>query len=77
VQEVLDAIAAETGTSLRAVGPRRQGDPAILVADAARARVELGFTPTLSDLKSIIKSAWGWHSRAHPKKERPRLAGSL
>lgn len=63
VQEVLDAIAVETGASLRAVGPRRQGDPAVLVADATRARVELGFTPTLSDLKNIIKSAWAWHSQ--------------
>jgi UDP-glucose-4-epimerase GalE len=76
VQEVLDAIVVETGTSLRAVGARRQGDPAVLVADATRARVELGFTPTVSDLKSIIKSAWAWHSRAHPKKEPSRSVGS-
>jgi len=77
VQEVLDAIVVETGTSLRAVGPRRQGDPAVLVADATRARVELGFTPTVSDLKNIIKSAWAWHSRTHPKKERPRFVRPL
>lgn len=77
VQQVLDAIAAETGVSLQTIGSRREGDPAILVADASHSRAELGFTPESSDLSSIIKSAWVWHSRAHPKKERSKLAKSL
>lgn len=77
VKEVLDAIAAETGTSLRAVGPRREGDPAILIADPTLSRAELGFAPALSDLKAIVRSAWAWHRRAHPKKERPKLAEPL
>ncbi len=69
VKEVLDTIAAETGVRLKAVtASRRQGDPPVLVADATLAKTELGFTPSLSDLKSIVKTAWGWHSRAHPKR---------
>jgi UDP-arabinose 4-epimerase len=69
VKQVLDAIAAETGESLMTVtAPRRQGDPAVLVADASLSRTELGFTPILSNLKSIIQTAWGWHSRVHPKR---------
>lgn len=77
VQQVLDAVASETGTRLRAVGPRREGDPASLVADPRLARAELGFTPASSDLKTIIRSAWAWHARAHPKKERSKLAKAL
>lgn len=77
VQQVLDAIAAETGVSLRTIGRRREGDPAILVADASRSQAELGFAPALSDLSSVVRSAWTWHTRAHPKKERSKLAEPL
>jgi UDP-glucose-4-epimerase GalE len=77
VKEVLDAIAAETGTSLRAVGSRRQGDPARPVADPTLSRAELGFAPASSDLKTIIKTAWAWHRKAHPKKERAKLTDPL
>ena len=69
VKEVLDTIAAETGVRLKAVtASRRQGDPPVLVADATLAKTELGFTPSLSDLKSIVKTAWAWHNQAHPKR---------
>jgi UDP-arabinose 4-epimerase len=69
VREVLDAIAAETGQRLPAVnGARRDGDPPILVADASLARRELNFAPSLSDLESIVSTAWAWHRHAHPKK---------
>jgi UDP-arabinose 4-epimerase len=69
VRQVLDAIAAETGESLAiAKGPRREGDPAILVADATLSRAELGFAPAVSDLKSIVRTAWAWHRRAHPRR---------
>jgi len=65
VKQVLDAIAAETGQRLPAAkGPRREGDPPVLIADATRAQTELGFAPSLSDLSSIIRTAWAWHRRA-------------
>jgi UDP-glucose 4-epimerase len=35
----------------------------VLVADASRAREVLGWTPGLSDLDTIIKTAWAWHTR--------------
>ena len=69
VQQVLDAIAAVTGVSLRTIGGRREGDPAILVADASRSHADLGFSPASSDLDTIIRTAWAWHSKAHPRKE--------
>jgi UDP-arabinose 4-epimerase len=69
VSQVLDAIAAETGESLAvAKGPRREGDPAILVADATLSRAELGFAPAQSDLKSIVRTAWAWHREAHSQR---------
>ncbi len=47
------------------VGPRRAGDPPVLVASNARAREALGWTPRRSSLDEMIGSAWAWR-RAHP-----------
>ena len=41
-------------------GPRRAGDPPELVADASRARNELGWMPQYRDLNQIIATAWNW-----------------
>ena len=74
VGEVLAMITAVTGQSLPAPkGDRRPGDPAQLVADAAKARDELGFAPRHSDLRNIIETAWRWHQRAHPKRNDANL----
>jgi UDP-glucose 4-epimerase len=45
------------------VGPRRPGDPAVLVASADKARDELGWTPKRGDLAQIVADAWRWHTR--------------
>jgi UDP-glucose-4-epimerase GalE len=64
VNEVLTAISAETGVTLRAASTsRRPGDPPTLIADATLSHTELDFVPKLSDLKTIIQTAWRWHSR--------------
>lgn len=69
VREILAAIAAETGREVpHAVKPRRAGDPTYLVADPAAARAVLKFEPRHSDLKTIIRTAWAWHQKAHPLK---------
>ncbi|PLX34509.1 MAG: UDP-glucose 4-epimerase GalE [Hyphomicrobiales bacterium] len=66
VRQVVEAIEAETGRRLPGItGPRRPGDPAVLIADAALARAELGFSPECSDLNTIIRTAWRWHLRHH------------
>ncbi len=41
---------------------RRDGDPAILVADSSKAIKELGWKPKFSKLETILKSAWRWHT---------------
>ena len=72
VKQVLDIIAAETGEQVpMRNGPRRLGDPPVLVADASLAERELDFKPTHSDLPTIVKSAWAWHRRAHPMRLHP------
>jgi UDP-glucose 4-epimerase len=77
VRQVLDAIAAKTGESLPiSTAPRRCGDPPVLVADASLSQKELGFAPRLSDLKTIVETAWAWHRRAHPRLADSRAAGS-
>lgn len=42
--------------------PRRPGDANELIADSSRLKSELGWTPLHSDLESIVKSAYTYHS---------------
>jgi len=66
VLEVVDAVARVTGTAPPTnKAPRRPGDPAILVASAARAGRRLGWRPRFPGLDAIVGTAWDWH-RAHP-----------
>lgn len=73
VRQVMDAIESVAGRrpSTRNAG-RRAGDPPELVADGARARKVLGWTPGFSQLESIIETAWAWHAR-----ERSGIRSSL
>jgi len=48
------------------IGPRRPGDPAVLVASASRAESELGWQPQRRELRDIVEDAWRWHS-SHPR----------
>jgi UDP-glucose 4-epimerase len=67
VREVIEACRRVTGHPIpTVVGPRRPGDPPLLVADASRARRELGWCPRYLDLDSIVATAWNWHRR-HPQ----------
>jgi UDP-glucose-4-epimerase GalE len=71
VREVLGAVEREAGRRLPEIaGTRRPGDPAVLVADAALARDALGFRAKRSGLDTIVRTAWRWHLRAHPLRNR-------
>lgn len=66
VLEVVKMVKKISGISFKApVGPRREGDPAQLIASPERIKKELGFKPKYSDLKTIVETAWRWH-KAHP-----------
>lgn len=62
VFEVIQAVSADVGRPVRhAIGGRREGDPASLVADTARAAALLGWTPRHSSLSEIVADAVAWH----------------
>ncbi len=64
VQQVMDAVRAVTGRPLKVVeSERRAGDRARLVADATRAKRELGWTPRYPDLAQIVRHAWQWECK--------------
>ena len=61
VQAVIDVARAVTGHDITVVeGPRREGDPAVLVADAGQAKAVLGWRPRYAELETIIRHAWQW-----------------
>jgi UDP-glucose-4-epimerase GalE len=73
VEQVLRAIETEAGTRLNVVrSPRRDGDPAALVADPTLARAQLSFAPTMSDLETIVRTAWRWHRKTAAAAETPQ-----
>jgi UDP-glucose 4-epimerase len=45
------------------LGPRRPGDPAVLIASSTRAAEVLGWRPKRGDLSQMVKDAWEWHRR--------------
>ena len=66
VREVIAAVERVTGSRVpHDVQPRREGDPAVLLASSARARTELGWAPRHAELDVIVETAWRWH-QAHP-----------
>jgi UDP-glucose 4-epimerase len=68
VREVIDAVYRVTGCKVPfTLGPRRAGDPAILVGDATRAMKELGWRPQLGDIDTMIYTAWQWHKHYSSK----------
>jgi UDP-arabinose 4-epimerase len=69
VRQILEAIQTETGQSVPVtVRERRAGDPPVLVADPSHAEKRLGFTASRSELPNIVRSAWAWHQKAHPRR---------
>jgi UDP-glucose 4-epimerase len=64
VREVIDAVGRAHGAALPFdEAPRRAGDPPMLVADAARIRGLLRWTPAWDDLDAIASHALAWERR--------------
>jgi UDP-glucose-4-epimerase GalE len=67
VREVIRVTEEVTGKTVPVKeGPRRAGDPPVLVASSEKARQELGWQPRYTELRPIIETAWNWH-RKHPQ----------
>ena len=67
VKEVIDAAREVTGRDIAVrTGPRRAGDPAVLVASSEKIKKELGWSPQFQDIRKIVGSAWEW-MQAYPE----------
>ena len=59
IRSVISAVERVTGRAVPVVhAARRLGDPPVLVADASLAHDLIGFEPRLSDLDTIVATAW-------------------
>jgi UDP-glucose 4-epimerase len=66
VKEVIDTARQVTGHPIPAeIGPRRPGDPDVLIASSETINDDLGWEPKYPRLREMIESAWRWHL-AHP-----------
>jgi len=66
VREVIQMCEKVSGKNIKAVEkPRRPGDPPRLVAEADKAKHELGWQPKFPKLEQIVSTAWEWHVK-HP-----------
>jgi UDP-glucose 4-epimerase len=67
VKEVLEKCQEVTGRKIPyEITGRRIGDIPVLIASAEKIKEELGWKTEMSDLETIIKTAWDW-LREHPK----------
>jgi UDP-arabinose 4-epimerase len=64
VKELISTAIEVTGKPIPIqISPRRNGDPARLVGDAARAMSVLGWVPQYSQMNVILETAWRWHNK--------------
>jgi len=67
VAEVIAAVERVAGRKVPLViGPRRAGDPPVLVASSARLRSDFGWSPRFARLDDIVGTAFAWRA-AHPQ----------
>jgi UDP-glucose-4-epimerase GalE len=67
VREVIRTVEEVTGKLVPVKeGPRRAGDPPILIASSEKIQRELGWRPRYVDLRGIVETAWKWH-QSRPK----------
>ncbi len=61
VREIIDTAKKVTGVDFKVEeAERREGDPAVLVADNEKIKRVLGWQPVHNDIEFIIKTAWNW-----------------
>ena len=66
IKQVIETAREVTGHPIPAeIGPRRPGDPDILIASSETINHDLDWKPQYPELRDIIKMAWRWHV-AHP-----------
>jgi UDP-arabinose 4-epimerase len=75
VREVVETVRQVTKLDFPVdIGPRREGDPPILVSDAAHAHRVLGWNPAIPDLTDIVRTAWNWYRSRQSVEARGTMA---
>jgi UDP-glucose 4-epimerase len=65
-KEIIEGVRQVSGIDFQTkMAPRRPGDADELIADSSKIVKDLKFKPKFSDLKTIISSAWKWHSKKY------------
>lgn len=63
VLEVIRTVEAVSGRKVPYdIGARRAGDPPRLVGSSAKIQSELGWRPRFGDIRTIVETAWRWHT---------------
>jgi UDP-glucose 4-epimerase len=66
VLEVMQAVEQVTGRKVpHQIGQRREGDPAVLVANSDKLKRTLGWTPKFPEIKDIVATAWQFERSGH------------
>jgi UDP-glucose 4-epimerase len=66
VREVIEGVRRVTGREIPVIeSPRREGDPAVLIASSEKIQRELNWKPKFHELDAVLGSAWLWHKN-HP-----------
>ncbi len=74
VKQVIETVGRLGGRPVpHTLGPRREGDPAVLVASSAKLREDTGWSPRFPELEEIVRTAWAWHA-SHPQGYADRAA---
>jgi UDP-glucose-4-epimerase GalE len=65
VKEVLEAVERVAGKKAPfRMGPRRDGDPPVLVANSDKLKQTLGWRPRYTDLSELVRTAWDFSQGA-------------
>jgi UDP-glucose-4-epimerase GalE len=68
VREVVNAVEEITGKKVPfRMGPRRDGDAPVLVANSDKLKTMLGWSPRYTDARDIVRSAWEFYQRSEPR----------
>lgn len=66
VREIIDTARKVTGRDIPVQEKgRRAGDPAVLIADSAKAMSVLNWKPAHADIGEIVETAWRWHRKLY------------
>ena len=68
VRQIIDSVRRVTGKPIEVVEePRRDGDPAVLIASSEKIHQELGWKPEIDSIDAIVASAWQWHQQRYQR----------